>query len=62
MQATDLFALPHRRYAPPSEPTYTVKPPTGRSDADRLGFNFPEAPLPPPPRRPFDWAKDRWEW
>lgn len=29
---------------------------------DRSNFNFPKPPLPPPPRRPFDWEKDRWAW
>lgn len=31
-------------------------------DRDRSNFNWPEEPPPVPPRRPFDWAKDRWEW
>ena len=25
-------------------------------------FGFPAPPPPVPPARPFDWAKDRWEW
>lgn len=33
-----------------------------RSDADRLGFAFPERPPPSPQRRPFDWMRDRWDW
>lgn len=25
-------------------------------------FRWPEPPPPVPPRRPFDWQKDRWDW
>jgi hypothetical protein len=42
----------------PPEPT-----PARREDPVLSIFdNWPAPPPPVPMRRPFDWAKDRWEW
>lgn len=31
-------------------------------DQPQPAFQWPDPPPPVPPRRPFDWQKDRWEW
>jgi hypothetical protein len=57
MQVFDFYLVsdgPKLSWAPPeSSPQDTSSDPV---------FDWPSPPPPAPPRRPFDWERDRWDW